>query len=93
MPDTSDAERRVLVAALAFGLAVAVAASAYIGQREGVDIGIAVFVLSWTLVALFALVVRFLYLRLAGQATHPPDSPQPSTTPTTSRRARKRRRR
>lgn len=88
MPDTSDPARSVLLAALAVGTSVAIAASVYIGQREGVDIGLAVFVLSWTLVALFALVARSFYIRLV----RPTPSTRALAPRSRSQRARKRRR-
>lgn len=88
MHDTSQSERRVLLASLAVGTLAAIAASVYIGQREGIDIGLAVFVLSWTIVALFALVVRFLYLRLVG----PTPSARALAPRSRRQRARKRRR-
>ena len=62
--ELSRTERRIQVAAAALGFGVAIIVSYVIGTTAGVETGIATFVLSWTFVALFVLLVRTVSHRL-----------------------------
>ena len=91
-------ERIVQTAAAAFGFGVAGFISFRVGVTSGVDIGVAAFVVSWTFVALFVLLVRFVTRRLLmyGTPTLPSSSTpaeRPSPEPGAPRRRRRRRRR
>ncbi len=95
--ELSRIKRIVQTAAAVFGFSVAGFVSFRVGINSGVDIGVATFVLSWTLVALFLLLVRFVTDRLLsdGAAVLPhngtPAEPTASASGTLRRRRRRRR--
>ena len=99
--ELSRIERIVQTAAAVFGISVAGFVSYRVGTNSGVDVGVATFILSWTLVALFVLLVRFVTARLLSSgATFPPDSgtsgsasDEPASSTSGKSRHRRRRRR
>ncbi len=93
-------ERGVQIGAGALGLIVAGLVSYRVGVGSGVDVGVATFVLSWTLVAFFVLVARLVTQRLLSERTvdMPPEGasaaePASPAAASRSRRSRKRGRR
>lgn len=94
MQEVTSAERRVMLGAAVLGLALAAALAYAVAAREGVAIGLAVFFLSWTFVALFVLLARYLFSRLVAPASPPPPVPGPDAQIRSSsgRRLRRRRR-
>jgi hypothetical protein len=62
--ELSRTERRIQIAAAAIGFGVAIVVSFVVGATSGVATGIATFFLSWTFIALFVLLVRFVSHRL-----------------------------
>ena len=93
--ELSRIERIVQTAAAAFGLSVAGFVSYRVGISNGVDVGVATFVVSWTLVALFVLLARFVTRRLLPDeaAALPHISAPAERTTRASGRSRRRRRR
>ncbi len=95
--ELSRIKRIVQTAAAVFGISVAGFVSYRVGINSGVDVGIATFVLSWTLVALFVLLVRFVTDRLLSDGAtilphgSAPDEPTSSASGTSRRRRRRRR--
>jgi hypothetical protein len=71
MQEPTRGERLAVIAAAISGLAVAAVAAVIVAGNAGLDIGLAVFALSWTLVAVFVLLVRFIYRRVAGAPAPP----------------------
>ena len=95
--ELSRTKRIVQTAAAVFGICIAGFVSYRVGINSGADIGIATFVLSWTPVALFVLLVRFVADRLLSDGAtvlsdgSAPDEPTSSASSTSRRRRRRRR--
>ena len=96
--ELSRTERRIQVAAAALGFGIAIIVSYVVGTAAGVETGIATFFLSWTFVAVFVLLVRFVAHRLLQEEVTSLAQAKVATNGTpgesvASRRHRKRRRR
>jgi hypothetical protein len=90
-------ERGVQIGAGALGLIVAGLVSYRVGAGSGVEVGVATFVLSWTLVAAFVLLARLVTQRLLSESSvdTPPEgaSAVEPASPTATGRSRRRRKR
>lgn len=62
--ELSRTERILQIGAAIFGVVVAGFVSYLVARTAGVQMGVAIFFLSWTFIALFVLVVRFISRRL-----------------------------
>jgi membrane protein implicated in regulation of membrane protease activity len=90
--DETQVERRAQLIAAIAGLLVLATIAALVASSEGLGIGLAVFALGLTFVALFVLLVRFLVRRaLASRPKPPPPNRTARRSQQSSARRRKRR--